>query len=311
MANPNAFNKTKNKPFWKSELDNSLSFIHYYERLTELAVSMFEWVNLPKEIDERYLELSLYCYGKIVFFRDEALDEYVALPCTVNGGFNMYGIPNERIAIGYNGYQHRCNKDDSVIVYNNYLHSQSRLSMENYAKRLSNLERTIDVNANAQKTPILITCDESMKLTMQAVYQKYEGNIPAIFGYKNLHKDDFNVLTTEAPYVADKIYTLKMQIWNEALTELGISNINVTKKERMITDEVTRNMGGIIASRYTRLEMRRKACEAINEMFNLDLDCRYREDYRELDDEMMLGGETGDNTIDPVVTDLRTRTVVN
>ena len=91
-------------------------------------------------------------------------------------------------------------------------------------------------------------------------------------------------MKTDAPYVADKLYTLKTQIWNEALTYLGISNINITKKERLITDEVTRNQGGTIASRYSRLQARRDACEQINKMFGLEIWCDYREDYQEITD---------------------------
>ena len=91
-------------------------------------------------------------------------------------------------------------------------------------------------------------------------------------------------ITTGAPYVADKLYTLKTQLWNEALTYLGISNINVQKKERLITDEVTRNQGGVVASRYSRLESRRQACDQINKMFGLKISCEYREDYREIEE---------------------------
>lgn len=67
------------------------------------------------------------------------------------------------------------------------------------------------------------------------------------------------------------------------MTYLGISNINVQKKERLITDEVTRNQGGTIASRYSRLNARREACKKINEMFGLDIWCDYREDYQMID----------------------------
>ena len=76
---------------------------------------------------------------------------------------------------------------------------------------------------------------------------------------------------------------MKTRIWNEALTYLGISNVNTVKKERLISDEVVRNSGGTIASRYSRLESRRQACEQINKMFGLDIWCDYREDYQSLD----------------------------
>lgn len=299
----------KSKPFWISARDNNTAFVLYYQWLTELAVSMFEWKNLPDSIDERYLELSLYSSGKVLFFDDDVLG-HLALRCSTGGEFDVYGIPKTRTAIGYNGYQaHRTDKD-SVIIYNNYMRLPSMQEMEEYAHRISNITRAIDVNANAQKTPILITCDEAQKLTLENVYKKYQGDEPVIYGYKGLDKDSVGVLTTGAPYVCDKLYQLKTELWNEALTKLGISNINNTKKERLITDEVTRNMGSVISSRYSRLEMRRKACKEINKMFGLNVECNFRQDYREQDDEIMFSGDTGENTIDPMVTDLRTRTVV-
>ena len=298
----------KNKPFWVSARSNNTAFLLYYQWLSELALSMFEWKNLPDTVDERQLELSLFASGQAVFFKDDVLG-YLALKATVSGGFDVYGIPKNRIAIGYNGYQHACTNEDSVIIYNNYLRRPSMGEMEEYAIRISNVTRAIDINANAQKTPILITCEENQKLSMQATYEKYQGDEPVIFGYKGLDKDGISVLTTGAPYVADKLYTLKTQLWNEALTKLGVSNLNTTKKERLVTDEVTRNMGAVIASRYSRLEMRKKACKEINKMFNLDIDCDFRQDYLEQDDEVMLSGQTGDEGADTMATELRTRTV--
>ena len=114
---------------------------------------------------------------------------------------------------------------------------------------------------------------------------QYDGNVPFIFGDKNINPNSLKVLTTGAPYMCDKLYQLKTQIWNEALTYLGISNINIQKKERLITDEVTRNQGGVIASRYSRLESRRQACKQINDMFGLDMWCDYREDFQTISDD--------------------------
>jgi hypothetical protein len=164
------------------------------------------------------------------------------------------------------------------------LHTNSTLDVEMFSKRLYNLDRIIDVNANAQKTPILIKCNETERLTLKNMYMKYDGNEPVIYGDKGMDTNGFAVLKTDAPYIADKIYQLKTQVWNEALTYLGISNVNYQKKERLISDEVTRNQGGVIASRYSRLESRRQACNQINEMFGLDIWCDYREDYQSITD---------------------------
>lgn len=280
----------KDRQFWESATLNNTNFKQYYNRLTELSISMFEWQNLPDTVDPRFLELTLFSDGQAVFFYDEDIG-YLALQNILGGKLNVYRVPIERRAYAVNGYQKVLSDKDSVIIYNNYLHSNSRLDVEMFARRLYNLDRAIDVNANAQKTPVLIQCDETQRLTMVNLYKKFDGNEPVIFGDKNLNPNNVKVLKTDAPYVADKLYQLKTQIWNEALTYLGISNINITKKERLITDEVTRNQGGTIASRYSRLEARREACNAINKMFGLDIWCDYREDYQALSETVVEQGD--------------------
>ena len=275
--------KIKNREFWESATMNNHTFMQYYNRLTELSISMFEWKNLPETIDPRFLELVLFGDGMAVFFEDETLG-FLALRTTIGGRLDVYQIPTDRRAYAANGFNQPLDNTNSVIIFNNMLHTNSRLEVEQFSKRLWDLDRTVDVNAKAQKTPILIACDETQRLTLKNLYQKYEGNEPMIFGDRQLNPNSIKVLTTGAPYVADKIYTLKVQIWNEALTYLGISNINITKKERLITDEVTRNQGGTIASRYSRLEARRQACRQINKMFGLDIWCDYREDCQTIDE---------------------------
>lgn len=275
--------KRKNREFWESGILNNATFRQYYNRLVELSISMFEWKNLPDTIDPRFLELTLFTDGQAVFFEDEVMG-FLCLQNMLGGQFDVYRIPVDRRAYAVNGYQKRLDNTDSVIIWNNYLHTNSMLDVQMFAKRLYNLDRAIDVNANAQKTPILLLCDESERLSLENIYMQYDGNMPVIKAQKSLNPNAFTVLNTDAPYVADKLYQLKTQIWNEALTYLGISNINITKKERLITDEVTRNQGGTIASRYSRLQSRREACKKINEMFGLDIWCDYREDFQEIEE---------------------------
>lgn len=284
-----------NNNFWNSGLLNNATFRQYYYRLTELAISMFEWKNLPPEIDVRFLELTLFSEGYAVFFKDDVLEKYLALQCALGGNFNVYRIPKNRRAYAVNGYNRQLDEDNSVLIYNNYLHTNSRLDVEMFAKRLYNIDRAIDVNTNAQKTPILIKCDEKERLTLLNLYKEYEGNTPVIYADKSLDDRAFNVLTTEAPFVSDKLYQLKTQIWNEALTYMGISNINIQKKERLVRDEVTRNQGGTIASRYSRLESRRQACEMINKMYGLNVECNYREDFQVTDNVIIKTESLGDN----------------
>lgn len=264
--------------FYESAKLNNYTWQQYYNRLTMIACSMFEWKNLPSTVDERYLELTLFRNGQVVFFKDEVLG-YLALANAANGGFDVYGIPMNRRAYAVNGYNKELDHTNSVIIWNNLLHMNSALEVEMYAKRLYNIDRTIDINVNAQKTPVLIKCTEQERLTLLNMYKQYEGNEPFIFGDKSLNSENFTVLRTDAPMLVPQLSAYKNQLYGEALTVLGINNIAYEKRERLIVGEVASSQGGTIASRYCRLEPRREACKAINEMFGLDIWCDYREDY--------------------------------
>lgn len=288
----------QDRAFWESGNMNNATYAQYYRRLTELSISMFKWENLPETVDPRFMELALFSQGQAVFFEDEEMG-FLCLQNLSQGDFDVYRVPKRRRAFAANGYQVELNESNSVIIYNNYLRTGSMLDVNMFAARLTEIDRTIDVNVKAQKTPILISCDENERLSMKNLYMQYDGNQPYIFGTNDMRGDTVKVLKTDAPFVARNLYDLKVQYWNEALTYLGISNTNIQKKERLISDEVTRAMGATIASRYSRLNARREAVEKINKMFGLNIEVSYREDYRELDNEIMLpaDSEDGDVTI--------------
>lgn len=266
-----------NSIFKETAKNNTYSYVNYFNRLCELAMSVFSWENLPDTCDERFLELSLLNKGYALFFKDEIMG-YLVLPCMLGGVLDVYNIPIRRTAYAANGYQNDKTKDNSVIIYNNLIHSNDYLMIELYAKRLWFMDQIIDINVNAQKTPVLIIGDQKQRLTLKNLYQKYDGNAPFIFGDDSLGTQPIKAISTGAPLVADKLYQIRTDIWNEALTYIGVSNIQIQKKERLISDEVQRNNAGTINSRFSRLEARKQACEKINKMFDLNVSVSVRED---------------------------------
>lgn len=280
----------KDRQFWESAKKNNGTFNMYFDKLTEYAVSSFKWTGLPETIDARFLELILFSQGQAVFFYDEELG-YLTLQCTIGGKLNVYRIPTTRRAYASNGYNKSLDEKDSVIIYNNLLHKPSFYDNEMFAIRLAELDRIIDVNAKAQKTPIMLQGNEASRLSLKNLYMKYDGNEPFIFASNNLDPNSIKVLNTGAPYVCDRIYTLKTQIWNEALTYNGISNVNVTKKERLVTSEVDRIQGGTYMSRRSKLLARQYACEQINQMFGLNVWCEWEENIIDDDFNNSISGE--------------------
>lgn len=284
----------RKKKRWESAELNQRTYNHYFNRLMELSISMFEWKNLPDTVDARFLEYTLFTDGMAVFFNDEVMG-HLCLQTMIGGNLDVYRIPTIRTAYASNGYNRKLSEKDSVIIFNNMIHTNCINDIELFARRLYECDRTIDVNIKAQKTPVMIACDENQRLTMINLYQQYDGNEPFIFGNKDIDIKKIQAISTNAPFVSNKIMDLKNQIWNEALTYLGISNVSYQKKERLISDEVSRSMGGTVASRYTRLDMRQQACEKINKMFGLDIWVDYREDTKLVTDETLIKEESEEN----------------
>ena len=270
---------------WDAKKLNNDTFLDYFYRLEEIAINMFEWSNLPPTVDERFLELALCENGYAVYFNDEVIGD-LALTCMIGGELDVYRIPTYRRAYATNGYQKELTEKDSVLIFNNYLHMPSISTILLYARRLYEIERTIDVNVKAQKTPVALLCDDSQRLTLLNLYKQYDGNEPVILGAKNLDLNSVQTVSTEAPFISDKLNILKRQIWNEAMTIFGVENANAEKKERLVTDEVLSNLGGVQAQRYIMLNSRRAAAKKINTMFGTDIEVNFRQDFSALNVDM-------------------------
>lgn len=259
---------------------NMAVFSDYYKRLRLLALSLFEWENLPESMNERFLEQCLYWYGKAAIVNDENLG-IINTKCTPSESLNIYGESTEYHCYS-TGYDENFPLDDMVYVRNNLEALPTDATIQLFAQRLYEAERTIDVNIKAQKTPVIILCDEKQRLTMKNIYMKYDGNEPVIYGKKGLDIDDIKVLRTDAPFVADKLEEYKRNVWSEALSFLGINNVMTEKKERLVTGEVDANNQMIDLSAQTMLLTRELAADKFNRLWpGRDISVRQRS-YQEI-----------------------------
>ena len=255
---------------------NDRTMIDYLDRLRMLATSLFTWKGLDDVAGigaSRFLEQTLYENGRACFVKDDELG-FMALAVNPSDKLNIYKLPTKVMAwsIGYNKIY---KFDDIVYIMNNEIQKPTMESLELFAYRLYETERTIDINLQSQKTPVLIEGDTKTILTLKNVYMQYSGNIPFVFGNKQFDiSNKLNVLKTDAPYLVDKLDVHKHQIFNDALTILGIDNANTDKKERLITNEVESNEQLVKYYLNCWYKTRKKACDEINEKFLKDTDTK-------------------------------------
>lgn len=247
----------------------------YYNWFSNLALTTFKWKNLPDTVDPRFLELCLYFDGLAVFFYDDIMG-YLCLQCMINGELNVYRVPVRRTAYATNGYfNYDLTEENSVVIFNNYTRTNTFYTVSYYAQKVANVDKTMDINLNAQKTPIALRTSENQRLTTENAFKKYEGNGPVIVLDESFNPNTFGVLNLQAPYLVDKLQQQKREYINEFLTQIGVTSTNNQKKERLISDEVNTDLGMSVSSIFPRLDMRKQACEKINALFGLNIDVEY------------------------------------
>lgn len=291
-ANSKKFN---NRDFKDSALVNSATYYDYLERFKKIAMSIFEWVNLPDTMNERYLERCLYYNGMASLFKDEKYG-FINTNVAISGDINIYGLPTKLNCFSYNFNREKnlysgletATENDAILVMNNWEKIPTASTLELFALRLYEAERACDTNIKAMKTPVLLLGTEKQKLTLLNLYNQYDGNQPFIFGDKSsLESDAVKCIKTDAPFVADKIMDYKKEIWNEALTFLGINNIMLEKKERLVSDEANSNNELINLNLQSYLIPRQEACKQFNKLYGLEgtdkeISVRVRSDLRNI-----------------------------
>ena len=284
----------KNQGFKDSALVNDATFYDYLERLKKIALSMYEWVNLPETMNSRWLEMCLYYKGSAGILYDENYG-FINTNATSAGEVNIYGLPTR---INCYSYQYQSTRklysglnqtsrpeNECIFVMNNWDRVPTASTIELFALRLYEAERACDVNIKNQKFPLFIATDENQRLTFENMYSQVDGNRPVVFGDKNsgISYDSVKVLKTDAPFVADKLMEYKKQIWNEALQFLGIANLDVEKKERLITSESSKSNEVTNLNLMSYLAPRKQACKEFNEKYGFtgtdkEIDVRVRSD---------------------------------
>ena len=278
---------------------NNLTYIDYLNRLKLIATSLFTWKGLDEVAGfgaSRFLELVLYENGRACFVKDKEKG-YLALRVNPSDKLNVYMLPEKVLAWSL-GYNKDYLFDDVIYIMNNNLEIPTSQSLQLFAYRLYETERTIDTNLIAQKTPVLIEGDTKTILTLKNVYMQYSGNTPFIFGNKQFDiSNKLNVLKTDAPYLIGDLEVHKHEIWNEALTYLGIDNANTDKKERLITSEVESNDDLINYYLNCFYKTRKDACDRINKKYGLNIELSLNKeilDSLNLDENDIINYEEGE-----------------
>lgn len=258
-----------------TDLLNDLTFRVHYDKNRLICLNEHEWDGLPDGIESRHIEKWLFSRGFCCFFKDPKM-AHMVLECDTGGQVNVYGDPTGWRAHGYN-YQQYLNADECVIIKNNLLAIPTEPFIMHYVNKITEAERTMDVNIKACKTPVIFACDDKDLLSFKRMFQQVDGNTPALFVDRGLNLDSIQAFLTGVKFMGNELMDYKRSVESDMLTFLGQNNTPVDKKERLITDEAQANNQLIQSFADLQLEARQKACEEINAMYGLNVSVKRRE----------------------------------
>lgn len=264
----------------KTGAERDFDFVHdlLNDYWKNIAINIFEWKGLEEispSLTSEIIEETLFDKGSCLFFKDSNLG-YMALPVAPANQLNVYRKPTKFRAIG-NNYTKEYDVDNSVLIKNNTLKKATFDIVDYYTSKLADIELTKDLHRNAHKMPIVLECTEDTQLTAKNIFKKIHSNEPVIFKNRTRGEGEVgvNVLNANVTYINDKLEDDYHNYEARILTALGLDNYVEDKKERVQRAEVESQQEYIISSFRASLNERKKACEAINKMFGLNLSVDY------------------------------------
>lgn len=267
----------------------------YTKSLTEWSTTRFKWIGLPDTVDERFLETELFFRGFVLFYMDSDYDRYLAVRATRIGAPNVYENPTHFRTTDMPGYKGKeLLGKDCVPVWSSYSRMTERDVVLQYAARLAEMDVSLQTVSRAMRVNTVISAPRSQKLTMMNVMKQTEEGADVVYTDETFNMESIQALNLGVnPAILSSLRDEKNQLWNEAMTMLGIDNANQDKKERLVVDEVSANNGQIMVARNAAMKARKEAAEQINRMYGLSVQVVWNADIPDIPSVMEEGDDNG------------------
>lgn len=267
-----------NFAFWQSAGANQIRYQTFLNQILNIALSRFQWSNLPKTCDERYIERQLLLNGMVSIAMNRGDNQVYSLQVSGNGPINMYDNPSSWRALGTNGFTYQADWRYGAIAYDNLNRTPMFDGLRMYAYELADLMALKALNRQQQKAPFLLIGPESKKMDMVNIYKQIAGNEPAVLANADIRNIDIQAIQTGVSYIAKDVDEDIENTWRKVYGLLGINN-SPYKAERQIESEVVEHNEPAEISRLSPLVCRRKAADWVNDVLGTDIQVDWRRDW--------------------------------
>lgn len=278
-----ADNPGGNPVWWQSAYMNDVYHMFFRDQIIKLALARFRWEGLPPTCDARYLEWTLLNQGVATIARPAKRrdDAFMSLRAVQHGPLTAYGLPSKWQAQGDNGTSFFVNHGNGVLVWENMMHAPLIQMVDALAWDMSDIVRTKQVNRVHVKVPFVLAGPREMKSQMVNLFSQKVGNEPGIVvtdSMRDLVESNVALFQTGVKYLGEELNADLMETWNMVYTMLGIKNLPF-KMERQTADEIRDHDQPTELMTLGAISERRRAADALNRRFNLNVRVYFNEDY--------------------------------
>ena len=270
--------KNTNKTYNKNYQNIQDLYLHYKERIENLALAQFEWNNLPETVDRWYLEKTLLYNGSVAFYYAKDLQGWMATDYIFKG-LTPYGYPADITGISTASWdgttatngKFEVEDDKWEICYDNMTHVSLWKTIDTYARQLARIQMTINNNLMQQYRPYLVVTESNntqLKKSMDAFFDEaatFKENM--LIGFD---PDTIKTLDTKTQFLVLELQEAFDNTMKLCLSELGITGVT-TKRERVLNDELVMNRQADEIKLNSRLMNRVELCNKLNKRFGLNI----------------------------------------
>lgn len=263
------------------------NFNSFYFELLDKALSLFEWKNLPENIDSDMIEFFLLTRGHIAFFKsDDKLHATFGTPSDTldeNYTFTKYLITNPYISGGETF--NLTVGSDCIVVYNtpcdkvsitkSIFNRSLRRTAGILADNMSSLN-CLQINSRVQT---MVTADNSniAKSAESVLKEMYDGKPYKVITSTLANNIDIENKANVNSNTFSELINLNNYMYAQYLHSIGIKSNESAKKERLITAEIDENDTECQLNLNQMLKSRKKAVEKINKLFDTNIEVKLNE----------------------------------
>lgn len=261
-------------PVWQqSQTQNNQAYLMAYNQMLNIAISRFNWLNLPKTCDAWFLEWNLLHYGyATIAFPQSQKGIFYSTQAVTRSNYNVYYLPKEWESYGINGWRFKVNNSNGVFIYANQARTPLIPTIEFFAHEIEDLYMTRRQNRFHQKIPFILEVPASQETAGVNVIKQISGGELAMMVTPSFSETlKPRVLETNVPYLGDQIQSDIQNTWQSFYQALGINSLPY-KNERQTADEINDYSQPADLRALSELDARRKACDILNTRFAQYLD---------------------------------------